>query len=107
MLSKATELTDLTFKDAVAAGVSLVDFWAPWCPPCRIQGPIIEKLAEIYAGKAMVAKINVDAEANSAAEYNVSSIPTLILFKDGGEVNRFVGVRQESELIQALDALLK
>ncbi len=107
MAGKVTDLTDTTFMDAVSTGWSLVDFWAPWCPPCRMQGPIVESLAEAFAGKLLIAKVNVDEEGGSASRYNVASIPTLILFKDGKEVNRFVGLRQEAELAGVLDAALK
>lgn len=107
MAGKARDLTDSTFETAVGTGVSLVDFWAPWCPPCKMQGPIVEKLAETYDGKALVAKVNVDEEAQAAGKYGVSSIPTLVLLKDGKEVARFVGLRQEAELTAALDGVLK
>lgn len=106
MAGKAKELTDSTFDTAVSTGVSLVDFWAPWCPPCKMQGPIVEKLADNYDGKALIAKVNVDEEGQSASKYGVASIPTLVLMKDGKEVTRFVGLRQEQELVTALDGLL-
>lgn len=106
MAGKAKDLTDSTFDAAVGTGVSLVDFWAPWCPPCKMQGPIVEKIAESYAGKALVAKVNVDEEGQAATKYGVASIPTLVLLKDGKEVARFVGLRQEQELAAALDKVL-
>lgn len=106
MAGKVKDLTDGTFDAAVSAGVSLVDFWATWCPPCRMQGPIIEKVAEALDGKALVAKIDVDANGQTASKYGVSSIPTLIIFKDGKEVKRFVGVQQEVALADAVKANL-
>lgn len=107
MAGKVKELTDSTFDATVASGVTLVDFWAPWCPPCRAQGPIVEKLADSYDGKAVVAKINVDEEGEAATKYNVSSIPTLVILKNGKEVKRFVGLQQESDLVEAVDSFLK
>lgn len=106
MAGKVKDLTDFTFETAVSSGVSLVDFWAPWCPPCRAQGPIVEKLADSYDGKAMIAKVNVDEEGEAAAKFGVASIPTIVLMKDGKEVKRFVGLRQQDELQSALDGLL-
>ncbi|MCC8191234.1 MAG: thioredoxin [Planctomycetes bacterium] len=106
MAGNIKDLTDTTFDTAVSSGVTLVDFWAPWCPPCRAQGPILEKLASSYDGKAVVAKVNVDEQGQAAAKYNVSSIPTLILMKDGKPVKTFVGLQQEAELASALDSCL-
>lgn len=106
MAGKAKDLTDSTFTDAVSTGVTLVDFWAPWCPPCKMQGPIVEKLAESYDGKALIAKVNVDEETASAGKYGVASIPTLVLMKDGKEVQRFVGLQQETELAAAIDSMM-
>ena len=106
MAGKVKDLTDSTFDTAVSAGVTLVDFWAPWCPPCRAQGPIVEKLAGDFDGKALVAKVNVDEEAQAATKYGVASIPTLVILKDGKEVKRFVGLRQEDELVEALNSLI-
>ena len=103
-MSNATELTSANFRSAVATGVTLVDFWAEWCGPCRMMGPVLDKLAGQYAGKVTVAKVNVDNEGELAQEFGVSSIPTLIVFKDGKEVNRYVGVTSKTELARALDA---
>lgn len=107
MAGKVKDLTDSTFQDAVSTGVSLVDFWAPWCGPCRMQGPIVEKVAETLDGKAMVAKVNVDEHGEAASKFNVSSIPTLVVMKDGKEVKRFIGVQQENDLTDAIEAFLK
>ncbi len=85
---------------------TLVDFWAPWCGPCRIQGPIIEELAgEIDVNKAKVAKLNVDEAAAIASQYGIMSIPTLAIFKNGEIVQQFVGVQSKEILKAALDKL--
>ena len=100
------ELTDANFDETVGSGVALVDFWAPWCGPCRMQGPIVEKLAEELSGKAKVGKLEVDGNPGTAAKFNVMSIPTLVLLKDGEEVQRFVGVQDEDTLTKAIEAQL-
>ncbi len=99
----AEEKKKADFDDAIREGVALVDFWAPWCGPCRIQGPIVEKLSDKYEGKALVAKINVDENRDIAERFGIQSIPTLILFKDGKEARRFVGVQSEETLSKAID----
>ena len=81
----------------------LVDFWAAWCGPCKMVGPIVEELANAYAGKAKVCKLNVDDCGRIAQSYGVMSIPTLILFKDGQEANRIVGFRPKAELAKLLE----
>lgn len=87
----ALPLTSVNFDQTIKSGVSLVDFWAPWCGPCKMAGPIIDQLSEEYAGKITVGKINVDEEQSLAGKYGVQSIPTVILFKDGVEAGRQVG----------------
>ena len=81
----------------------LVDFWAAWCGPCKMVGPIVEELANDYAGKAKVCKLNVDDCGRIAQSYGVMSIPTLILFKGGQEANRIVGFRPKVELAKLLE----
>lgn len=102
-MGHATELTESSFDATVGSGVSLIDFWAEWCGPCKMIAPTIDQLAQEYDGKATVAKINVDNEMGLAQKFNVASIPTLIVMKDGKEVNRFVGVTSKTELAKALD----
>lgn len=102
-MGNATELTEASFDQTVGTGVSLLDFWAEWCGPCKMIAPTIDQLALEYDGKAKVAKVNVDNEMGLAQKFNVASIPTLIVMKDGKEVNRFVGVTSKTELSKALD----
>lgn len=81
----------------------LVDFWAPWCNPCKMLGPVIDEIADEVDGKALVCKVNIDEEQNLAQEYRVMSIPTLLYFKDGKVVDQMVGVRPKEELLDALE----
>ncbi|MDD3840657.1 MAG: thioredoxin [Clostridia bacterium] len=94
------ELTGINFDEEVINSDQpvLVDFWAPWCGPCRMVGPIVDEIADQYVGKAKVGKVNVDEQKNLAMEYQVMSIPTLILFKDGKPVNKAVGARPKNYL---------
>jgi thioredoxin 1 len=98
------ELTPETFAPTVAEGVVLVDFWAPWCGPCRMQGPILEDLATDLPEGCTVAKVNVDEAHELAAKFRVSSIPTLLVLRQGKVVQEFVGVQTASTLRQALEA---
>jgi thioredoxin 1 len=102
----AIELTDVDFAEAVGSGVTLVDFWAPWCGPCQMQGPIVEQVAGKVAGRAKVAKVNVDDAVQAASRHGIRSIPTLIVFKDGEVVNQFVGVQSEAQLVAAIESAL-
>ncbi len=103
-MSNATELTASNFDTTVASGVTLIDFWAEWCGPCRMMTPVIDELASQYAGKATIAKVNVDNEQDLATKFNVSSIPTFLVVKDGEVKSRFVGVTSKAELARAIDA---
>lgn len=105
-MSNATELTEATFNDAVASGVCLVDFWAEWCGPCRMIAPVVDTVAQAVEGRAKVYKVDVDNAQNVAAKFNVQSIPTLLVMKDGAEVKRFVGVTQKDALTAAIEAAL-
>ncbi|WP_261663316.1 thioredoxin [Deinococcus sp. Marseille-Q6407] len=88
---KPVELTDSNFTEELGSGLTLVDFWAPWCGPCRIIAPVLEEIASDYDGKVKIGKVNVDENPNTAGQFRVMSIPTLILFKDGQPVEQMVG----------------
>ncbi len=94
------------FEKAIRTGVSLVDFNAPWCGPCRSQEPILNKLAGLLKDRALVAAINLDNHQDIASKYGIQSIPTLIIFKNGKEIQRFVGLQPESTLFDALEKVL-
>ncbi|MNW51956.1 Thioredoxin C-1 [compost metagenome] len=91
-------MTKNTFSNQIQSGVTLVDFWAPWCGPCKIQLPIVEELADELKGQATLAKVNVDEETELASQFGIRSIPTLLLFKDGKLVDTMVGVNQKNVL---------
>lgn len=97
------ELTDSNFSETIKEGVTLVDFWAPWCGPCMMQGPIVERVAEKAGDKAKVAKVNVDEAQRAAAELGIRAIPSVFVFKDGKVAEQFVGVTPEAKLISAID----
>jgi thioredoxin 1 len=101
------ELTDDNFKSEIIdeKGVAIVDFWAEWCGPCRMMGPIFDQASEEAAGKAKFGKLNVDEARQTASEYGVMSIPTLIIFKDGQKVDQLVGVQDKDSLIKKIESI--
>lgn len=104
MSEKVQDINEAEFDAAIASGTVLVDFWAPWCGPCKTQGPILDKVVDQIGDAASIIKVNVDENAPIAAKFGVRSIPTLILFKDGEKVEDFVGVQQEKTLVDLLTA---
>ena len=104
----ALEITDATFEEAVLKSDKpvMVDFWAAWCGPCRMVGPIIEQLSQEYEGKAVVGKVDVDAHQEYAAKYGVRNIPTVLVFQNGEVVGRQVGVAPKSVYTEAIESLL-
>ncbi|MGE4276241.1 MAG: thioredoxin [Lawsonibacter sp.] len=100
-----THFNQASFDQALSEGkLMMVDFWADWCGPCRMLGPVIEDLAGQYGEKVVVGKVNVDEEQELAIRYGVMSIPTVIFFKDGKEIERKVGVMPAGAFTQVLDA---
>ncbi len=106
MSDKITHLTAATFKDTVAKSATpvLVDFWAPWCGPCKMIAPILEELAGELVGKLTIAKVNVDEHGALAAAYGIRAIPTLLLFKGGQVADQYVGLMDKASLKAKLDA---
>jgi thioredoxin len=107
-MAEPLKVDDKNFKEVVLEAKTpfLVDFWAPWCAPCRAIAPAVEELAGEYAGRVGFAKVNVDDNPKVATEYGVRSIPTLLVFKDGKPVNQIVGLRPKAELKKQLDDVL-
>lgn len=97
------EVKDSNFDEQIQSGVKLVDFWATWCGPCKMIAPVLEDLAVDYEGKVDILKLDVDQNQATAAKFEVMSIPTLIVFKDGQPVDKVVGFQPKENLAQVLD----
>lgn len=108
MSDKPREINDEEFESTVVDSEIpvLVDFWAPWCGPCRMVAPVLDDLAREYAGKIVIAKVNTDQNQLSAVRLGVQGIPTMVLFKDGSEVDRVVGALSKAPLRQWIDSAL-
>ena len=104
MAEGVVELTGSSYDEAVKEGVVVVDFWAPWCGPCKMQAPILEKVAAAVGDKVVIAKVNVDENPELAAKYGIRSIPTIILLKDGENKQQLIGLQQEAALVSAIEA---
>lgn len=103
-MAHPTPVSDATFESEVLKATTpvLVDFWAAWCGPCRMVAPVVDEIARDYDGKLKVVKLDVDENGNTAAQFGVQSIPTLLLFKDGKAVQRIVGYRPKDRLLKDL-----
>ena len=104
----ALEITDSNFEETVLKSDKpvMVDFWAAWCGPCRMVGPIIDELSEEYEGKAIIGKVDIDSNPQYAAQFGVRNIPTVLVFKDGELVDRKAGVSSKNDYAQAIDKLI-
>ncbi len=103
---KLVILTDTTFKKKISKGVSLVDFWAEWCTPCKIQGPVVSEIAEEMSEQAQICKLDVQHNQKVANELGIRNIPTILIFKDGKVVNKYVGVKPKPVLMKGIKSAL-
>lgn len=101
--SQIKYLAESSFHQDIQTGLTLVDFYADWCGPCRAMTPVLDKVAEEFRGRAVIAKLNIDDAQSIAAQYQVTSIPTLILYRNGKEMGRLVGLRDASAIKQFLE----
>lgn len=107
-MSSLVELTDANFDNELknATVPMMVDFWAPWCGPCKAVAPVLEDLAVEYGHRLIIAKVNVDEQQATAARFGIRSIPSMIIFKNGAEVSRIIGARPKSDLKASIDPLI-
>jgi thioredoxin 1 len=105
-MGKYIELTNENFEEVTKEGVSLVDFWAPWCGPCRMISPIIEELAEEFEGKANICKVNTDEQTELSQQFAVRSIPTIVFMKDGEIVDTMMGANSKQAFAEKINSLL-
>ena len=108
MAANVLELNDTSFDEVVHSSdlPVLVDFWAPWCGPCKMLAPIIEEISNEYAEKAKICKLNTDEARDSAIEFGINAIPTIILFKDGQIQKKWVGMTTKTDITEAIDELI-
>ncbi|MBX7490889.1 thioredoxin [Helicobacter turcicus] len=100
------ELTEQNFEETIKEGVAMVDFWAPWCGPCRMIAPVIDKLAEEYSGKVKICKVNTDEQQVLASKFGIRSIPTIYFYKNGEKVDEMIGASNEQAFKDKIDGLL-
>jgi len=105
-MAKYVELNNSNFEETIKEGVTMVDFWAPWCGPCRMIAPVVEELAEDFEGKATIAKVNTDEEQDIAVKYGIRSIPSILFFKNGEVVDQMVGAASKDAFADKINALL-
>ena len=105
-MAKYIELTPANFEEVTKEGVSMVDFWAPWCGPCRMIAPVIEELATDFEGKANICKVNTDEEQDLAVKYGIRSIPTILFMKNGEVVDQMVGASSKQAFADKINSLL-
>ena len=105
-MGKYIELNSNNFAQTTEEGVSLVDFWAPWCGPCRMLSPVIDQLAQEFEGKAKICKVNSDEENDLAVKYGVRSIPTILFIKDGEVVDQLIGASPKQVFVDKLNSLI-
>ncbi|MDR3347299.1 MAG: thioredoxin [Helicobacteraceae bacterium] len=105
-MSDAIEFTQDSFDGEISSGITLVDFWAPWCGPCRMVSPTVDEIAKQYKDKVKVGKVNVDENQELAVRFGVRSIPTILIFKDGEQIDSLVGVQAKAVFEQKLNSLL-
>ena len=102
----AKKITGEEFEQFITNGVALIDFWATWCGPCRMLGPIIDQVADEIGGKAVVGKVDIDENNDLAAEYGIRTVPTILIFKNGKMEKQFTGVQDKTKLVNAINDLL-
>ncbi len=105
-MGKYVELDNDNFEATIAEGITMVDFWAPWCGPCRMIAPVIEELAEDFEGKATIAKVNTDEQQDIAVKYGIRSIPSILFFKDGEVVDQLVGAASKEAFADKINSLI-
>ena len=105
-MKKAVEFTDNNFSDSVSSGITVVDFWAPWCGPCKMIGPIVEDIANEYEGKIKVGKMDIDENEVTPTNLGIRAIPTIMIFKDGTMVDHHVGLLTKHDLKVKIDKAL-
>lgn len=102
-MSNLPTVDEANFESTVSSGLTVVDFFAQWCGPCKVLGPIMDEVAGAVSGKAKCVQVDVDQAQGLATKFGVTSIPTVVFFKDGSEVDRFVGIKQKDEIISLIE----